>query len=58
MVHLQRFHEKYSGSGILVFAISMESDSIKARAIGREMGLTYPVFDGQGSDLGARYAYG
>lgn len=58
MVHLQRFHEKYASAGIFVFAISMEGDRDKAREFGRKSGISYPVFDGHGSELGARLAYG
>jgi hypothetical protein len=58
MVHLRRFHEAYAGRGLFVYAISMHPDLEAARRLTREMGVTYPVFDGRGSALGERYAYG
>ena len=58
MVHLQRFHERYGKDGLFVFAISMESDPKKALNWNRELGLTYTVLDGHGSELGERLAYG
>jgi hypothetical protein len=58
MVHLQDFHERHGDEGLLVFAISMEPDREKARTWNRGLGVTYPVFDGHGSALGERLAYG
>ena len=58
MVHLQSFQERYGKDGLLVFAISMEPDRAKARGWNRELGLTYIVFDGDGSALGERLAFG
>ena len=58
MVHLQRFHDRYGKQGLVVFAISMEQDPGKARNLNRELGVTYPIFDGHGSELGERLAYG
>jgi len=58
MVHLQGLHERYGEDGMFVFAISMSPDRERAREWNRELGLTYPVFDGEGSALGDRLAYG
>ena len=58
MVHLQRLHERYGGLGLLVFTISMHDDRAEARRWNEELGVTYPVFHGHGSELGERFAYG
>lgn len=58
MVHLQQFHEAQAKNGLLVFAIAMHPDQKKAQELTRELGLTYPIFEGMGSDLGKLYAYG
>jgi hypothetical protein len=58
MVHLQKLHEKYGQEGLFVFAISMHPEPEQARALTKELGVTYTVFDGRGSDLGDRYAFG
>jgi hypothetical protein len=58
MVHLQKLHERYEKNGLLVFVISMEPDAAKARQWNTELGVTYPVLNGYGSDMGERYAYG
>jgi hypothetical protein len=58
MVHLQKFHERYGKNGLLVFAISMFPYPEQARKATEQLGITYPVFDGHGSDLGKQYAYG
>jgi hypothetical protein len=58
MVHLQKLHEKESTNGLLVFAIAMHPDQKVALQLTRELGLTYPIFEGMGSDLGKLYAYG
>jgi hypothetical protein len=58
MVHLQGFHERYEKDGLFVFAISMEPKTGKAQESNRELGITYTVFDGYGSALGERLAYG
>jgi hypothetical protein len=58
MVHLQRFHERYGAQGLFVFAISMAPDPDEAREWNRELGLAFTVFDGHGSALGERLAYG
>jgi len=58
MVHLQKFHERYAKDGLLVFVISMHPDPAEARRITKELGATFPIFEGHQSDLGRRYAYG
>lgn len=58
MVHLQKLHEKYAKDGLQVFTIAMVSDMEDARKQTREMGVTYPVFFGHGSELGKTYAFG
>jgi len=58
MVHLQKFHEEHAKDGLLVFAIAMHPKREVARELTRELGVTYPVFDGLDSDLGRLYAYG
>jgi len=58
MVHLQKIHEQLSSRGVFVFAISMSPDADQARQSTRELGVTYPVFQGFGSELGRLYAYG
>jgi hypothetical protein len=58
MVHLQKLHDRYQKNGLLVFVISMEPDPTKARQWNADLGVTYPVLNGHGSDMGERYAYG
>lgn len=58
MVHLQKFHEKYAKEGLLVFVVSMHADREKAIKLSDEMKITYPIMNGQGSDLGKQYAFG
>lgn len=58
MVHLQNFHERYEKDGLFVFAISMSPGPAEAERWNRELGLDYTVFDGRGSALGERLAYG
>jgi hypothetical protein len=58
MVHLQRLHERYARDGLLVFVIAMLPNREGERKLNKELGVTYPVFFGAGSDLGRRYAYG
>ncbi len=58
MVHLQKLHEKYGRDGLFVYAIAMLPGQEKDRKLTQELGVTYPVFYGVGSDLGKRYAYG
>jgi hypothetical protein len=58
MVYLQKLNQRYSKDGLFVFAISMHPSAETARKVTREMGITYPVLNGNGSDLGKRYAYG
>jgi hypothetical protein len=58
MVHLQKIHESLAARGVLVFVIAMHPDADEARKLTRELGVTYPVFQGHGSGLGDLYAYG
>ena len=58
MVHLQKFHDRFAKDGLLVFAISMMPDAGTARKLNKELGITFPVFDGNKSDLGKQYAFG
>ena len=58
MVHLQKFHERFHKDGLLVYVISMHDDPAAARKLNQDMGITYPVFLGNGSALSQRYAYG
>lgn len=58
MVHLQDFHKRYADEGVCVYALAMHDDPAAARRMNREMGITYPVFLGTGSELGKRFAYG
>lgn len=58
MVHLQELHEKYADKGLRVFVISMHPDAEQARRLTKDLGVTYPVFNGHDSDFGRQYAYG
>jgi peroxiredoxin len=58
MVQLQKFHENYAKSGLQVFAIAMHPDIETARKLTRELKVTYPVFNGYGTELGKQYAFG
>lgn len=58
MVHLQKLHDRYAKDGLFVFAISMMPDAEAARKLNQELGITFPVFDGNESDLGRQYAFG
>ena len=58
MVHLQKFQEKYAKEGLFVFAIAMLPGQEKVKKLTQDLGVTYPVFYGSGSDLGKLYAYG
>jgi hypothetical protein len=58
MGHLQKLFQQYSNDGLLAFAIAMHPNPEKARELTQTMGVTYPVFNGQQSDLGKHYAYG
>jgi peroxiredoxin len=58
MVHLQRLHERYGKDGLLVFTIALHPNPEAAKAVTRELGLTYPVFEGHGSDLEKQYGFG
>jgi peroxiredoxin len=58
MAHLQRLHDEYAKDGLLVFAIALHPRPATAKALTRELGVTYPVFEGHGSELGKRYGFG
>ena len=58
MVHLQKLHDKYAKDGLLVFAIAVHPKAEKGRELTKELGITYPVFQGAGSDLAKQYAFG
>lgn len=58
MVHLQKIHESHAEDDLLVFVIAMHPEREIARELTRELGVTFPVFDGLGSELGRLYAYG
>jgi len=58
MARLQKLHERHAKDGLLVFAVSMLPDAQRARERSRDLGVTYPVLQGYGSDLGRRYSYG
>ena len=58
MVHLQKLHERFAADGLLVYAIAMHPDPAVTRRLNHELGITYPVFLGNESELGERYAYG
>lgn len=58
MVHLQKFQERYSKDDLQVFVVSMHADPKQAQQLTKELGVKYPVFNGDGSDLGKNYAFG
>jgi hypothetical protein len=58
MVHLQKLHDKYAKDGLLVFAIAVYPKAEKGRKLTKELGITYPVFQGAGSDLAKQYGFG
>lgn len=58
MAALQRIHESLAPRGTLVFVVAMQEDADASRRWVREHGITYPVLQGFGSEIGARYAYG
>jgi hypothetical protein len=58
MVHLQKLHERFAKDGLLEFAVAMLSDRDEVRALDKELGITFPVFFGYGSDLGKHYSFG
>jgi peroxiredoxin len=58
MGYLQKLYLQYSKDGLLAFAIGMHPSPEKARELTRQLGVTYPVFNGYGSELGKHYAYG
>ncbi len=58
MVQLQKLHEKYGKDGLLVFTVALHPRPEAAKAMTRELGVTYPVFEGHGTDLEKQYGYG
>ena len=58
MGYLEKLYQQYGKDGLLVFAIAMHPTLEKARELTRELGVTYPVFNGHESVLGKHYAYG
>lgn len=58
MVYLQKLHERFAKDGLQVFAVAMLPDQEKAAKLNKELGITYPVLFGAGSDVGKRYAFG
>lgn len=58
MVHLQKLHDRYAKDGLLVFAIAVHPKAEKGRKLTKELGITYPVFQGAGSALAKQYGFG
>lgn len=58
MVQLQKLHQQYADEGLLVFTIALHPQPDTAKALTRTLGLTYPVFEGHGSELAKQYGYG
>jgi hypothetical protein len=58
MGHLQKIHEKYARDGLLVFAIAIFPNVKQAGVITKNLGVTYPVLNGNETDLAKRYGYG
>ena len=58
MGHLQKLSEKYAKDGLLAFAIVIFPNVKQARVLTQNIGVTYPVFNGNEADLSKRYAYG
>lgn len=58
MVHLQKFHDKYAKDGLLVLVIAIHPEAAEAQKLTKKLGINYPVFQGEGSDLGKSYAFG
>ena len=58
MGHLQKIHEKYAKDGLLVFAIAIFPNIKQARVMTQNLGVTYPVFNGNETDLAKHYGYG
>ena len=58
MVHLQRFHERYSDAGLFVYSIAIHPNREAARMLTHRLGHTYPIFWGSNTELAERYAYG
>jgi hypothetical protein len=58
MVHLQKLQDKYGKDGLQTFAIAVFPNREKAQKLTRDMGITYPVFNGYDSDVAKRLAFG
>ena len=58
MGHLQKLYEKYAKDGLLAFAIVIFPNVRQGRRITQNLGVTYPVFNGNEADISKRYAYG
>lgn len=58
MGQLEKLHEKYAKDGLFVFTIALHPKPEEAKASTRKLGVTYPVFEGHGSDLEKQYGYG
>jgi len=58
MGQLEKLHEKYANDGVFVFTIALHPKPEEAKATTRKLGVTYPVFEGHGSDLEKQYGYG
>ena len=58
MGHLQKLYEKYAKDGLLVFAIAIFPNVQLARVLTKNLGVTYPVLNGNDTDLAKRYGYG
>ena len=58
MGHLQKLYEKYAKDGLQVFAIAIFPNVPQARVITNNLGVTYPVLNGNDTDLAKRYGYG
>jgi len=56
MVHLQKLQDKYAKDGLQVFAVALLPNRDKAQKLTKDMEITYPVFNGNGSDLAKRLA--
>ena len=58
MGHLQKLYEKYAKDGLAVFAIAIFPNVKQARVIAQNLGVTYPVFNGNEADVSKRYGFG
>jgi len=56
MVHLQKLQDKYAKDGLRVFAVSLLPNREKAQKLTKDLEITYPVFNGNDSDLAKRLA--